>query len=248
MLIHLISYLFHTNKFNNISELRWGNVAVDREFLRIRYLFSNCLLLVGTLFWAPLVTLITTYSNVDKLSRFLPAWMMPQPDTFWHAFIEGYFPVLVLETLMVFVVQALGLIAKYYICFKTASESDRFVFQWHFGYRLTNIFVVIISGSLKEIFYAIETDLGYFLQMVTQGFSYSSQFFLDNVIFTAGNGNFWELAQGVKIIKCFFMHKFIKADATSKRVLKRVAKADRLNWGECLPEYVFTLMVAIMYW
>ena len=84
--------------------------------------------------------------------------------------------------------------------------------------------------------------------MVTEGFAYSSQFFLDNVIYATGNGNFGELAQISKILECIFIYQFMKADATSKRELKKATKADRLNWGECLPEFLFTLMVAIMYW
>ena len=223
-------------------------MAVDRELLRARYLFSNAMLLIGTLVWSPIVTFVTSYSDIESLSKYLPPWMIPEQNTFMHAFMEGYLPVLVLEIMMTLVVTSLRMIARYYIRFKTASDNDRFVFLWHFGYRLANIFIVIISSSLREVIYAIHFDVGEFFRMVTEGFVHSSQFFLDNVIFATGNGNFGELAQISKILECVFIYKFVKADATSKRGLKELANADRLNWGECLPEFLFTLMVAIMYW
>ena len=126
------------------------------------------------------VTAITSISNLDRLAQWLPAWLIPEPGTFWYGLIQGksvnvalplkevflhrfltlppfavalysvarptgYLPVVFLEALMLILPMVLRFIGKKYIRFKTKSENDKFVFGWHFGYRVANLIIIILK-------------------------------------------------------------------------------------------------------
>ena len=39
----------------------------------------------------------------------------------------------------------LRFVGKKYIRFKTKSENDKFIFGWHFGYRVANLIIIILK-------------------------------------------------------------------------------------------------------
>ena len=46
---------------------------------------------------------------------------------------------------MLILPMVLRFVGKKYIRFKTKSENDKFVFGWHFGYRVANLIIIILK-------------------------------------------------------------------------------------------------------
>ena len=70
-------------------DIRWENVTVDKNNIRFKKMQCDAVLLTGTLFWSVVVTAITSISNLDRLAQWLPAWLIPEPGTFWYGLIQG---------------------------------------------------------------------------------------------------------------------------------------------------------------
>ena len=187
-------------------------------------------------------------SSIDTYKEFLPEWIIPLPGSALYNFIQGYVPVLVLETLMSFVPAFLGFIARRLIRMKIESEVDEFVLFWNSVYRTVNIFIVIVSGSMVEILQAVVSNPQELFVLLTRGVFFSSQFFFDNVIFATGTGLFWELGQLPTMIWYFIKRKSKPYKAFSDRELDKLAEASGFDWGDCLPEFLFIFMVSQLFW
>lgn len=136
----------------------WRNAIVERGavFLKQKQIYG--LLLTCLLFWAPLITGINTISNLNTLGKYLPQFLVPKPGSFWAGLIQGWLPVVLLEAVMKVLINALNIIAKRYIRYKSRSEVDMFVYKWNFAYRLANIFIIIVSGSLLKLLQSAASD------------------------------------------------------------------------------------------
>ena len=124
-------------------DIIWENVTVERSTIWIKKIQCDALLFTGTIFWSFVVTAVTSISNLDQLSQFLPGWLIPEENTLWYGLIQGYLPVVFLELLMLLVPILLRIIGLHFIRFKTQSEVAKFVFNWHFGYRTANLVIII---------------------------------------------------------------------------------------------------------
>jgi hypothetical protein len=97
----------------------------------------------------------------------------------------------------------LKVIGKKLIRFKSNSELDNFVFVWHFSYRVANLLIIILSGSLLNTFEEVTNSPRDAINKLASGISQQSQFFLNNMIVAAGSENLWELAQ----VRLHYSHK-----------------------------------------
>eukprot|EP00586_Coscinodiscus_wailesii_P015502 CAMPEP_0172493356 /NCGR_PEP_ID=MMETSP1066-20121228/24773_1 /TAXON_ID=671091 /ORGANISM="Coscinodiscus wailesii, Strain CCMP2513" /LENGTH=605 /DNA_ID=CAMNT_0013263493 /DNA_START=167 /DNA_END=1984 /DNA_ORIENTATION=- len=228
-------------------DIVWENATVERYTIRWKKIQADVLLFTGTLFWGGLVTLVTSISNLDSLSKIIPSWLIPDHGTFLYSLIQGYLPVVVLELFMIIIPFILTFVATNYIRFKVKSEIEKFVFLWHFAYRLANLLVIIISGSFQESLHALTNNPELFVQNLAAGIGKQSQFFLNNAIVQAGSENMFELAQVANMVKHFVMFKFINVEAKSRRALETLQQAERFNYGDILPGFIFTFMVAMVY-
>ena len=236
-----------TSPAPDARDIIWRNAIVERGTILMKQLQLDGLLLTGTLFWAGVITAINSISNLSALSNILPEWLIPSPDSFLGGLIQGWLPVLLLETIMMVLIYALDLVAKQYIRFKTHSEIDTFVYKWHFAYRLVNMLIIIISGSLLQLVQSAKADPQEVLQSLAKGISTQSQFFLNNVIVAIGTETLWELAQMPTMIAYFVMHKFITVEAKSKRYLEKLEEASKFEWGEDVPSSLFVFMISVVY-
>jgi hypothetical protein len=184
-------------------DIIWENATVELAGIQLKHSQFNALLFTGTLFWSAVVVSVTSISNLDKLSQVLPDWMIPEQGTFWYGLIQGYLPVVILELLMLLIPVILKVIGKKLIRFKSNSELDNFVFVWHFSYRVANLLIIILSGSLLNTFEDITNSPRTAINKLASGISQQSQFFLNNMIVAAGSENLWELAQ----VRLHYSHK-----------------------------------------
>jgi len=228
-------------------DIIWRNAIVERGGIFLKQKLIYGLLLTGMLFWSFIITGINTISNIDTLDRVLPSWMIPKPGSFWAGLIQGWLPVVLLEIVMKILISILNLVSKRYIRYKTRAECDNFVYKWNFAYRLANILIIILSGSLLTLLKSSATNPQEVLQSFTEGLLSQSQFFLNNVIVSIGTETLMELAQIRAMIVYFVMYKFITVEAKSQRYLEKLEEADKFEWGEDVPNFFFVFMVAIIY-
>mmetsp|Transcript_969 Transcript_969/g.1398 ORF Transcript_969/g.1398 Transcript_969/m.1398 type:complete len:478 (+) Transcript_969:82-1515(+) len=228
-------------------DIIWENAIVDRASISFKKLQCGILLFTGTLFWSVVVTFITSVSQLDKLAPYLPRWMIPEEDSFWYGLLQGYLPVVFLEALMLLQPIVLRFIGINYIRFKSQSEVDQFVFIWHFAYRVANLLIVIVSGSLYETLDSILVSPQAFITTLASGIASQSQFFLNNMIVAAGTETLFELAQIPQMVLHFVIHKIITVDAKSMRALERLEEPPSFEWGEVVPPFIFAFLVATVY-
>ena len=159
----------------------------------------------------------------------------------------GYLPVVFLEALMMILPIALRFVGKKFIRFKTKSETDKFVFSWHFAYRVSNLIIIILKNQIYEALNSVKDNPSAFLQTLAAGLSVSSQFFLNNMIVATGTETLWELAQMPQMIKYFVIYRYITVEAKSKRYLDRLERAEQFEWGHEVPQFIFSLLVGAVY-
>ena len=231
------------------NDILWKNASTERGTINWKLLQCHALLFTGTLFWSGVITAITSITDFEKIEgRLVPPWLVPDDDSFLYGLFAGYIPILLLELLMIAVTFSLKFIAEHFIRFKTKSEIDNFVFLWHFGYRLANLIIIIVSGSIWNAIQDLSGNPKLFVQELAHGISRASQFFLNNLLIQAGSENLFELAQMQNMIVHFIMYKFITVEGKSQRQLEELQKAERFEWGDIIPPFIFTMSAGFVYW
>jgi len=255
-------------------DLIWANAIVEKKTISARMLQLDVFFLTGTLFWSAVISGINLFSDLGFLSEILPVWLVPKPESFMAGLVSGYLPIIILEGIMQILLVVLKFVSRNYIHFKTKSDVsqnktyqiitcpslhlsidllalfsqvDQFVFRWHFGYRLANLCIIIVSGSLIDTIQAVRQSPQAVLDNLARGIATQSQFFLNNIIVSAGSESTWELAQMPKMITHFLLHKIITVEAKSKRYLERLEVAENFNFGEIIPQLLFVFMVSVVY-
>lgn len=228
-------------------DMIWDNATVELNFIQIKTLQCEALLFTGTLFWTVIVGGITLVTDIDRIQPYLPSWLNTEEDTFWYLIIQGYLPVIFLELLMLVVPFLLRIIATKFIRFKTHSEVDRFIFKWHFAYRIANLIIIIVKHQVLTTAQNILSNPRLAFDTLATGIATSSQFFLNNMIVQAGTETLWELAQIPRILSYFILHQIITIEATPKRKLERLREPGAIEWGDTVPRFIFGLLVAVVY-
>jgi hypothetical protein len=208
----------------------WENATVEKSTILFKNLQCDGILFVASLFWPLIVTAVTSMSDLDSLERFIPEWLIPKEETFWYDLIQGYLPVIFLESLMVFVPIILHIIATKYIRFKTSTEVDQFVYKWHFGYRIWNLVIIIVKNQVWETFDLLRTDPQATIDILVSDIASSSQFFLNNMLVAAGTEVLFELSQIPRMVYHFILHQIITVEASSKRALEKLKEPVSLEW------------------
>jgi hypothetical protein len=228
-------------------DMIWDNATVELNFIQIKTLQCEALLFTGTLFWTVIVGGITLVTDIDRIQPYLPSWLNTEEDTFWYLIIQGYLPVIFLELLMLVVPFLLRIIATKFIRFKTHSEVDKFIFKWHFAYRIANLIIIIVKHQVLTTAQNILSNPRLAFDTLATGIATSSQFFLNNMIVQAGTETLWELAQIPRILSYFILHQIITIEATPKRKLERLREPGAIEWGDTVPRFIFGLLVAVVY-
>ena len=103
-------------------DIIWDNATVEKQSIIVKNAQFSLILFTGTLFWFAVVGFVTSLSNLDeyRISLGNPAWF-PDEDSIIYDLIEGYVPVILLESLMLIVPFTLHIVAKNFIRLKTHS-------------------------------------------------------------------------------------------------------------------------------
>ena len=104
-------------------DIVWDNATVEKQSIAVKNSQCGLLLFTGTLFWFAVVGFVTSLSNLDQIKekKFLPESFFPAEDSILYDLMQGYIPVILLESLMLVVPFTLKIIAKKFIRFKTHS-------------------------------------------------------------------------------------------------------------------------------
>jgi len=228
-------------------DMLWQNATVEHKYIKWKKLQMNALLFTGTLFWSIAVFPITVISDLERVKKFLPSWLVPEEETFWYNLVEGYIPVIMLELLMLVVPWILRIIATKYIRFKTHSETDQFIYKWHFAYRVANLIIIVVKHQVMKTLDSIMTSPQATIDTLAAGIAQSSQFFLNNMLIAAGTETLFELSQLPGIISHIVIYQFVTIKATSKRTRERMRAPISLEWGDTVPKFIFSLLIGTVY-
>ena len=212
----------------------WENATVEKSTILFKRLQCDGILLFTSLFWPVLVTAVTSTSDLESLESIIPDFMIPKEETFWYDLIQGYLPVIFLESLMFFVPIILHIIATKYIRYKTSTEVDEFVYKWHFAYRIWNLVIIIVKNQVWETFDLLRTDPQGTIDLLVSDIASSSQFFLNNMLVAAGTEVLFELSQIPRMVYHFILHQVITVEASSKRTLEKLKGPVSLEWVSLL--------------
>lgn len=73
-------------------DIIWENATVEQSLIDAKVLQCNALLLTGALFWSGVVTFITSISNLDRIEKWLPSWLIPAEGSLGDGLVQGYLP------------------------------------------------------------------------------------------------------------------------------------------------------------
>ena len=121
------------------------------------------------------------------------------------------------------------------------------MYKWHFAFRITNLISIIVRQQVLKTLDLFVTSPRSTVDYLAGNIALSSQFFLNNMLVSAGTETFFEISQITKICRHVIMNKFITIEATSKRDLERIQEPISLEWGETVPPFIFALLVSSIY-
>jgi len=131
----------------NPYDILWQNIHVPLKVFQLRRYLADMLILMGILFWAVVVTAVTTFSNLDSLAETW-AWLGRQKNTSTYILVNDYLPFLVILILMALLPLIFDLLARYYERVKCESEIQLSIMNRFFYYQLANVYVSITAGSV----------------------------------------------------------------------------------------------------
>ena len=136
------------------NDIQWSNMDISQRIISERKWRIHLMLMAAIIFWTPVVTFISNFGDTETWKslgvddRFLPS----ADNEYASNLMEGFVPVIILESLMKILVIIIKAIALRYIQFKTKSEAEEFVMLWHFMFRLVNVLSIVVSGGIIKTF------------------------------------------------------------------------------------------------
>ncbi|KAG5185269.1 hypothetical protein JKP88DRAFT_262665 [Tribonema minus] len=228
------------------NDVLWHNVTMPIDDQRRKRAIANAFFTVGILFWAIPVMFTQTVANLEGLREKCPWLWIPDQGTALYGLLSGYLPVILLVVLMILVPIVIGLAASKFFKVKAQSQVDEYIFRWHFGFQVANLFLVIIGGSIFTQLSAAISDPSGIITLLASALPGASQYFMNLVIVAIG-GLGMELSRVVPIIIAMLMGALKPEKALTQRELDARMTPPSFAWGIIYPPLIFSFMVGMTY-
>mmetsp|Transcript_41498 Transcript_41498/g.81344 ORF Transcript_41498/g.81344 Transcript_41498/m.81344 type:complete len:610 (-) Transcript_41498:238-2067(-) len=226
-------------------DIIWDNILVDRKVINSKTLIATVCLVFGVLFWSSVVAFV---SKVPERLNPIETGKESALAKVWGNFVRAVLPVIVSEGLTKIIPKILQKIGRVYIRFKKRSNEDRFVLLWHFIFRLFQILMIIISGTLYDF---ITKDFAAnplaALRNIASNMNEQSQYFVNYLIVYTGIEVLFELAQGFTMVHYWVTYQITTLESKSMRSLKKLNKAPSFQYGDVLPLCIYPFMITVIY-
>jgi hypothetical protein len=225
----------------------WRNVTVPLQWNLLAKSLTSVMYYAGMVFWTAILAFIAALSNLDNISKYVPA--LKHIDPVMYAFLAGLLPVVVLMLFEENLPKIMGLISEYFEKLKSRSEIARHVFRWFFYYQLSNIYLLLITGSVaNSISAAIESPVSIFY-LLGAAIPSISLFFTNYLITTVLFGVPFQLLLLYPQITHWFFTVLADHNVITRRQLLEGPLADiSFDYGADLPNLLYVLCIVMTYW
>lgn len=245
-----------TNRFPDLTaeqavepdDVIWHNVNVPQTWISIALTLTDIMYKCGMVFWTGILTFIAVLSNLNKIATYFP--LVKQLDPVTYAFVAGLLPVVVMNLFLSLIPTIMAMFSIYFEKLKAKSAVAHQVFRWFFYYSLSNIYLLLITGSVlhslsdaisdpKSTFYL----LGSALPSITLLFT---NFLITNVLF----GLPMRLLQVVPQLLMYY-YDFLgnSSDTVTRSQLLGGPMANvPYDYGANLPTELYVLCIVMTYW
>mmetsp|Transcript_12362 Transcript_12362/g.36310 ORF Transcript_12362/g.36310 Transcript_12362/m.36310 type:complete len:609 (-) Transcript_12362:97-1923(-) len=220
-------------------DLVWENATIERTTTKRLLFYVECLLIVGILFWAALVSAIGNIPKIIEESGY-------DPNGTLLGFIGGFLPPLTLNIIMAILPIIFNVLGVNVIRFKARSKVDKFTMKWNFCYRLANFLAVLISGPLYDTLIKPEEAVNV-LSTLANAVLLQSQFFMNLVLIVIGSGLMIQLSQLWSVLYWILVRSICTLEGMSEHGLQRMKEPKWFIFGRFAPEFVYILMIGIVY-
>ncbi|KAG5191570.1 hypothetical protein JKP88DRAFT_251447 [Tribonema minus] len=225
----------------------WENVTTPAAAQKKKKSICNAFWILGILFWAIPVAFTQAVANLQGLKQKLPWLWIPPTNSVLYGLISGYLPVILFLALMALIPVVITLSAKKFIKLKSQSAVDTYLFKWHFGFQLANLWLILIGGSIINQLSPMIADPTSTVTYVASAVPGASQFFLNIIITSIFLKLFLELSCIIGVVLNIFKRMIKKDECRSQRELDASRQPKSLVWGKIYPPVIFNLLVALVY-
>lgn len=229
------------------DDVIWENVTVPAKDVAWKTKIANCLWMVGILFWAVPVIFVLGIADLEALEKRWTWIPLPDPDGFLYGLIAGLLPVVALAVLTALVPIVIRMVAIKFCRMKSEADVDLYVFKWHFGFRLANLWLIIIGGSIINKLDGFVDDPGSIVDLLGVSVPGKSQFFLLTLIVSLLAGLAMDLSRIIPVVISTIMGALSDEKGKSDRELRNGQAAPSVNWGVFYPPLLFVLLVVFCY-
>eukprot|EP00612_Vaucheria_litorea_P004970 CAMPEP_0171462576 /NCGR_PEP_ID=MMETSP0945-20130129/6557_1 /TAXON_ID=109269 /ORGANISM="Vaucheria litorea, Strain CCMP2940" /LENGTH=670 /DNA_ID=CAMNT_0011989127 /DNA_START=515 /DNA_END=2527 /DNA_ORIENTATION=- len=240
-------YTFSTQPAPEPNDMIWSNVTRPLGAIRLMTKFSNAFWIIAMLFWAIPVTFTQAIANLEGIRQSLPWLYIPNQEDYLYGVISGYLPVLTLLILMTLLPMAIEYSATKVIRFKSKSEVDNYIFLWHFGFEIANLWLVLIGGSIFNQLSSMINEPTNTLEYIASAVPGASQFFLNIIINNTLAGLPFELSLMYSVIFNGIYRRIKKEKFLSQREIEEMSQPEPLALGETYPPIIFVMLISFVY-
>ncbi|CBJ31516.1 early-response-to-dehydration protein [Ectocarpus siliculosus] len=229
------------------NDVIWDNVTATALFVEGRKKIANCVWMAGILFWAIPVAVVLAISDLDALKQRWDWIPLPSPSSFLYGLIAGLLPVIALAVLTAIVPIVIRLVAIKFCRMKSEADVDLYVFKWHFGFRVANLWLLIIGGSIINQLDPFIEDPASIIDLLGVSVPGKAQFFLNTLIVSLLAGLAMDLSRIIPLIIKTILGALANDVGKSDRELRNAQAAPSLNWGVFYPQLLFVLLIVFCY-
>ncbi|CAM9836918.1 unnamed protein product, partial [Scytosiphon promiscuus] len=225
----------------------WENVTTPALDVAFRTKIANCVWLMGILFWAVPVAFVLAISDLAAIEE-RASWIpLPASDSFLYGLISGLLPVVALAVLTAIVPIVIRLVSIKFCKMKCEADVDLYVFKWHFLFRVANLWLIIIGGSIINKLDPFIEDPGSIVDLLGVSVPGKSQFFLQTLVVSLLAGLAMDVSRIIPVIISMVTGALSNPAGKSDRELRRAQSAPSLNWGVFYPPLLFVLLIVFCY-
>ncbi|CAN0322366.1 unnamed protein product [Pylaiella littoralis] len=229
------------------DDVIWDNVTTPALQVTWKTKIANCIWMTGILFWAVPVAVVLGFADLEALGE-RASWIpLPAPGSFLHGLISGLLPVVALAVLTALVPIVIRMVAVKFCRMKSEADVDLYVFKWHFGFRVANLWLIIVGGSLINQLDPFIEEPSSIVDLLGSSVPGKSQFFLNSLLVTLLSGLAMDLSRVIPVIISMVTGAFANDRGKSDRELRDSQGAPSLNWGVFYPPLLFVLLVVFCY-
>lgn len=225
----------------------WENVSIPLSQIKIRQGIADGTLIVGALFWSLVVTFISAVSNLESISRVIPA-LQDYSNTELYQFANNYLAIGLLLILLAILPFIFDFIARSYEGLKTESEIQNSIMTRYFYYQLANVYVSVGLGSVASSLHEILANPSSILGILGASLPSFSIFFANLVIIKTFTAVPIEMLRVFPVLDILSVSLCMDKRKCTRRELRTGAFADPpMLYGWIYPNLMMILMIMLTY-